>query len=64
MITTRGFADALLIGNQTRPNKFALDIQLPKPLYSTVIEADERVDANGNILTKLDRDSILLGMQK
>ena len=64
LITTRGFADALLIGYQTRPNIFALDIQLPKPLYSTVIEADERVDANGNILTKHDRDSIRLGMQE
>ena len=64
LITTRGFADALLIGYQTRPNIFALDIQLPKPLYSTVIEADERVDANGNILTELDRDSIRLGMQE
>jgi len=33
----------LEIGNQTRPDIFALNIQRPSPLYQQVIEVDERV---------------------
>jgi len=43
LVITRGFADLLQIGNQTRPDLFALNIQRPEPLYSHVIEVDERV---------------------
>ncbi|MEE8236598.1 MAG: hydantoinase/oxoprolinase N-terminal domain-containing protein, partial [Gammaproteobacteria bacterium] len=32
LITTRGFADALRIGYQNRPDIFALNIQLPEQL--------------------------------
>ncbi|CDO93395.1 unnamed protein product [Kluyveromyces dobzhanskii CBS 2104] len=42
-ITTRGFKDALLIGDQTRPDIFDLNIRKPKPLYDMVVEVDERV---------------------
>lgn len=35
--------DLLLIGNQSRPKIFDLNIRRPTPLYSTVIEVDERV---------------------
>ena len=64
LITTRGFADALRIGYQNRPDIFALNIQLPSPLYSAVAEADERIDAHGNILTALDRDGIHVALQE
>ena len=64
LITTRGFADALRIGYQNRPDIFALNIQLPSPLYTAVAEADERVDAHGNILTELDRDGIRVAMHE
>ena len=64
LITTRGFADALRIGYQNRPEIFALNIQLPSPLYSAVAEADERVDAHGKILTALDRDGIHVALQE
>ncbi|HTT98691.1 MAG TPA: hydantoinase B/oxoprolinase family protein [Rhizomicrobium sp.] len=54
LITTRGFADQLRIGNQNRPKLFALKIELPDMLYARVIEADERVAAEGTILQPLD----------
>ncbi|WP_290633924.1 hydantoinase/oxoprolinase N-terminal domain-containing protein, partial [Aquisalimonas sp.] len=43
LVTTRGFADALRIGYQTRPDILALHIELPEQLYSRVVEVDERV---------------------
>ena len=41
-LTTLGFADALAIGDQTRPSLFALSIEKPAPLYAGVIVAEER----------------------
>lgn len=43
LITTKGFKDLQLIGNQSRPKIFDLEIQRPEKLYSTVVEVDERV---------------------
>lgn len=43
LVTTTGFKDALLIGNQTRPKIFDLAIKRPSPLYEMVVEIDERV---------------------
>src|SRR2546421_726427 len=54
LVTSAGFADALRIGYQNRPDIFARHIVLPEPLYSTVIEAHERIDAHGAALTPLD----------
>ena len=51
---TRGFADALRIGYQARPDIFARNIVLPEPLYSHVVEIDERVTAEGEVLRPLD----------
>ncbi|KAM3165186.1 5-oxoprolinase [Lachancea thermotolerans] len=42
-VTTKGFKDCLLIGDQTRPRIFELAIKRPDPLYDVVIEVDERV---------------------
>lgn len=42
-ITTKGFKDSLLIGDQTRPDIFNLNIKKVSPLYDTVVEIDERV---------------------
>jgi len=58
LVITRGFGDALRIGYQNRPDIFALNIQLPEQLYSAVVEADERVDAHGAVLTALDRERL------
>ncbi|KAL2444306.1 5-oxoprolinase [Exophiala dermatitidis] len=40
---TKGFKDALIIGNQSRPKLFALNIERPEVLFQDVIEIDERV---------------------
>ena len=37
----------MLIGNQSRPRIFDLNIRRPPPLYSTVVEVDERVTLVG-----------------
>ncbi|KAG5730187.1 hypothetical protein E4T56_gene11688 [Termitomyces sp. T112] len=47
LLITRGFKDLLLIGNQSRPRIFDLNICRPSPLYSTVVEIDERVTLVG-----------------
>ncbi|KAK9457800.1 Hydantoinase B/oxoprolinase-domain-containing protein [Dipodascopsis uninucleata] len=43
LITTKGFGDMLIIGNQSRPKIFDIAINKPEVLYETVIEIDERV---------------------
>ncbi|MEM7479793.1 MAG: hydantoinase/oxoprolinase family protein [Acidobacteriota bacterium] len=43
LLVTRGFADLLVIGDQRRPDLFALAIDRPAPLYSRVFEIDERM---------------------
>ena len=58
LITTRGFRDQLRIGYQNRPRLFALRIDLPDMLYETVIEADERLTADGEVLRALDEDAL------
>ena len=47
LLITKGFKDLLLIGNQSRPKIFDLNIRRPPPLYSTVTEVDERVTLVG-----------------
>ncbi len=54
LITTRGFRDQLRIGYQHRPKLFVRRIDLSPPLYEGVIEIDERVAAEGTVLTPLD----------
>ena len=54
LVTTAGFADALRIGYQNRPDIFARHIVLPQRLYAEVIEARERVDTAGSVLVPLD----------
>ena len=51
---TRGFGDALRIGNQARPDIFARHIVLPEQLPAEVVEIDERVGADGTVLQPLD----------
>lgn len=54
LIITKGFGDLLQIGNQTRPDLFALEILRPKPLYGKVIEVNERLRADGSVLIPLN----------
>ena len=52
---TRGFADALRIGDQKRPRLFDRHIVLPSQLYERVIEIEERVTASGQVRVALTR---------
>jgi len=63
LVTTKGFADILRIGYQTRPDLFALEIELPEMLYTEVLEVEERVGADGEVLTRLDENAARAGLQ-
>ncbi len=63
-VTTAGFADALLIGDQSRPDLFALDIIRPEPLYAGVVEASERLGAAGEVVTPLDEAALSTALRK
>jgi 5-oxoprolinase (ATP-hydrolysing) len=63
LVTTRGFRDALRIGYQERPEIFARSIRRPELLYSRVIEATERCDAAGEVLTPLDAQRLREDLQ-
>jgi 5-oxoprolinase (ATP-hydrolysing) len=58
LVTTAGFADGLRIGYQSRPDLFARHIVLPDRLYSRVVEAQERIDPAGEILTPLNTTTL------
>ncbi len=50
LLITKGFADLLEIGYQSRPDIFSLCIRKPSLLYSDVYEIEERIDHQGNII--------------
>ena len=54
LVTTRGFRDALRIAYQDRPRLFERRIVLPELLYARVVEADERMAADGEVVRALD----------
>jgi len=53
LIITNGFADLPLIGNQQRPDLFALNVQKPEPLHKEVLEVNERIDEMGEVLESI-----------
>ena len=57
-VATQGFRDSLILGDQARPDLFALDIVKPAPLYTGVVEAAERLDAGGKVLRPLDAEGL------
>jgi 5-oxoprolinase (ATP-hydrolysing) len=63
LVTTRGFRDALRIAWQARPRLFERQIVLPELLYEQVIEADERVGADGEVVTPLDAAQLRAALQ-
>ena len=68
LVTTRGFRDALRIAYQNRPRLFDRRLVLPELLYSAVVEAQERVSAQGGVLQPLDeallKEELLAQYQK
>lgn len=62
LVITRGFADALEIAYQNRPDIFALHVQRPSMLYEQVLEVDERLSASGEVLTAVDIKQLEQGL--
>jgi len=56
LVTTRGFRDVLEIGRQTRPHLYNYRVHRPTPLVPRALrlEVEERVMADGSILTPLN----------
>lgn len=62
-VTTKGFRDSLLIGDQRRPKLFELNVTPPAKLFKEVIEVDERLDAAGKILKAPDLIKLKAGLE-
>ncbi|MDA0997213.1 MAG: hydantoinase B/oxoprolinase family protein, partial [Proteobacteria bacterium] len=60
---TKGFGDALRIGYQNRPRLFDMHIKLPELVYERVVEAPERVTADGSVIMPLDETALRTGLQ-
>ncbi|MGE9292342.1 MAG: hydantoinase/oxoprolinase family protein, partial [Puniceicoccales bacterium] len=58
-LVTAGFKDLLAIGDQRRPDLFALNIVKPRPLYDRVVEVDERLGEDGSVLCALEDSEAL-----
>ncbi len=63
LMITEGFSDLLRIGYQNRPALFDLNIVLPEQLYQQVSTVSQRMDADGNVIKKLDTDSALKSLK-
>lgn len=61
LITTRGFRDVLEIGRIRTPTMFDLAWRKPEPLVPRRhrLEVEERIAADGTVLTPLDTDEVL-----
>ncbi|SJM62702.1 hydantoinase/oxoprolinase family protein [Gulosibacter sp. 10] len=61
LVTTKGFADVLHIGYQTRPQLYARDSRRPEPLVARADtwELEERVAHTGEVLSPLDDEALL-----
>ena len=64
LVITRGFGDLLRIRYQNRPQLFELKIVLPEGLYEEVIEAEERIAANGRTLIPLNAAAMRRALQR
>jgi len=67
LVANEGLGDLGTIGDQTRPELFALAIEKPPRLPETVVELGARTAADGRLLRPLDPDALrdeLRGAQK
>src|SRR5262245_5406130 len=58
LVITKGLKDQLEIGYQARPDIFAKRIVKPEMLYARVVEANERVRADGTVEQPLDVEAL------
>ncbi len=64
LVVTKGFADALEIGYQARPDLFARRIRKPDLLYEQVVEVDERITAEGQQLVAPNLDEVRRSLEQ
>jgi 5-oxoprolinase (ATP-hydrolysing) len=63
LVANEGLGDLLRLGDQTRPELFALDIEKPEPLADAVIEVGARMTADGSLLHALDSDALRVALE-
>lgn len=63
LVITKGLGDQLELAYQARPRLFDRHIIKPEMLYEAVIEADERVRADGMVERPLDEAGLRAGLQ-
>ena len=63
LVITGGLGDQLEIGYQARPDIFARKVVKPDMLYTHVVEAAERVRADGTVEAPLDVAALRRGLQ-
>ena len=64
LVITKGLKDQLEIGYQERPDIFAKEIIKPEMLYTRVVEANERIRADGAVEHPIDLASLRADMEK
>jgi 5-oxoprolinase (ATP-hydrolysing) len=64
LIANEGLGDLVQLGDQTRPDLFALDIEKPLPLADTIIEVSARMAADGAVLQPLDREALRIALDE
>jgi 5-oxoprolinase (ATP-hydrolysing) len=64
LVITAGLKDQLEIGYQARPDIFAKQIIKPEMLYTCVIEANERVRADGTVEKPLDLGALEISLRQ
>lgn len=66
LLITRGFGDLLRIGDQSRPDLFALELPQPRPIPERVVEIEARLAPDGSIVVPQDEqalDAIAAGLR-
>ncbi|HEX5660358.1 MAG TPA: hydantoinase/oxoprolinase family protein, partial [Polyangiales bacterium] len=63
LVISEGFADLLTIGDQTRPDLFALAIEKPAPVHTCVLETSARCGPDGAVVRELDRATLRAAMK-
>ena len=63
LVADEGLGDLIRIGDQTRPELFALEIDKPEPLPEAVIEVGARMAADGSLLHALDSEALRNALQ-
>jgi 5-oxoprolinase (ATP-hydrolysing) len=64
LVANEGLGDLSRLGDQTRPDLFALDIEKPEPLADAVIEIGARMSADGSELHPLNVDAVRTALER